>query len=308
MTRTGNVIVATCVVAAAFGARRARAADPTTADCLRASESSLALRRQHRLLDARAELLICSSPSCPADVRAECVRRVADGNNAIPTIVFEAKDVDGNDLSVVKVTMDGKVLAEQLEGTPLSIDPGVHAFTFQTSGRPVVHKQFVIREGEKDRRERIAFAAIPTAIRTAPIAPVAAEPRTSISESSSSDWGTRKKVGLALGVAALGGLATGVTFGLIYDSRAGAFNDSGCGTSVPENGPPGCQARRDSVRSAEYVFVAGYASAAVLGGLGAYLFFTAPTEGASKADLASRAFSLRCLPVGGTGVSCGGRF
>jgi hypothetical protein len=82
------------------------------------------------------------------------------------------------------------------------------------------------------------------------------------------------------------------------------------------NGPPGCQGRRDSVQTVQTLFIAGYASAVVLGGLGAYLFFGAPAEqgaggtSGSALGVASRArsFSLRRLPSGAAGVACGGTF
>jgi hypothetical protein len=51
------------------------------------------------------------------------LRRVDEINAAIPTVIFEAKDGAGGDLSAVRVTMDGEVLAERLEGTALSINP-----------------------------------------------------------------------------------------------------------------------------------------------------------------------------------------
>jgi hypothetical protein len=312
-----GILLLVVVVASLVACRPARAADPTTADCLAATEHSFALRNQHKLRDARAELLICSAPSCPADIRAECLRRVADTNVAIPTIVFEAKDASGNDLSVVKVSMDGQTLAEQLEGPALSIDPGVHVFTFETPGQPVVQKRFVIREGEKDRRERITIGAVAVGASAAPSTETAstessvilkAEPATVQSQADSTSWGAQKDVGVVLGAAGVAGLATGVIFSLVYDSRAQAFNDNGCFTELPMNGPSGCQSRRDSVKSAEYVLVAGYASAAVLGGVGAYLFFTAPAETAPKVSLRSGFSSLRCLPSGDVGVLCGGRF
>jgi hypothetical protein len=151
----------------------ARAADPTISDCLGANESSIALRSQQKLRAARAQLLVCASAACPADVRNECTRRFGEVNAAMPTIVFDAKDVTGRDLSAVKVSMDGQVLAERLAGNALSIDPGEHTFTFEVAGQPKVEKQFVINEGEKARRERITFSATPTPT-PAPVAPTAA--------------------------------------------------------------------------------------------------------------------------------------
>ena len=135
----------------------ARAADPTTADCLAASEASFKSGNDHKLRAERAQLLICASPNCPADIRKECARRVDEVNAAIPTIIFEAKGASGADLSAVKVTMDGEVLAERLEGSALSIDPGEHTFVFETAGQPSLTKQFVIGEAQKERREAISF-------------------------------------------------------------------------------------------------------------------------------------------------------
>jgi hypothetical protein len=138
-------------------ARSARAADPTTLDCLTANESSLTLRSHLDLRATRSELLICSMASCPADIRNECIRRMGEVNVAIPTIVFQAMDAAGHNLIAVTVKMDGALLAERLEGTALSIDPGQHTFTFEVAGQPVIQQQLLIFEGEKDRRERITF-------------------------------------------------------------------------------------------------------------------------------------------------------
>ena len=141
------------------GAAVARAASPTTAECLAATEQSLTLRNEHKLTAARARLLVCAERSCPDDIRNECIRRVSEVNAAIPTIVFEAKDAAGNDLAAVKVTMDGGALADRLDGDALAVDPGEHAFTFASVGQPDVRKSFVIRQGDKDRRERVTFVA-----------------------------------------------------------------------------------------------------------------------------------------------------
>src|SRR5579864_2251399 len=108
--------------------RSARAEGPTVADCLASSDASLKLGREHRLREERAQLLICAATDCPVVIRNECIRRVDEVNAAIPTLIFEAKDAAGNDLSAVKVTMDGEVLAQSLDGTALSIDPGLHTF------------------------------------------------------------------------------------------------------------------------------------------------------------------------------------
>jgi hypothetical protein len=149
----------------------ASAANPKTAECLAASESSADLRITNKLREAQEKLRICAAASCPSEIRNECVRRQTEVAAATPTVVFEAKDASGNDLVAVKVTMDGQVLATKLEGSALSVDPGDHAFTFETEGQPAVQKSFVLREGEKDRRERIVIGNLPKP--AAPVTPAA---------------------------------------------------------------------------------------------------------------------------------------
>ena len=86
--------------------RPVRAADPRIAECLAASEASLQSGAQHLLRTERNQLLVCSAASCPGDVRRECSRRVEEVNASIPTLIFEARDAAGQDLSAVKVTLD----------------------------------------------------------------------------------------------------------------------------------------------------------------------------------------------------------
>lgn len=217
--------IATLVlVNSVFLGGRAKAADPTTADCLAASDASLKAGNEHKLRAERGQLLICAATSCPADIRNECLRRVDEVNAAIPTVIFETKDAAGNDLSAVKVTIDGELLVDRLEGTALSIDPGEHTFLFEASGMVPVTKQFVIREAQKDRREAITFSMATGALSAAPvpstaqaiqsfatIAPAAPEPAHRL--------GAQKIVALVAGGIGVVGLGVGSAFGLIASSK-----------------------------------------------------------------------------------------
>lgn len=94
---------------------RALAADPSVAECLSASNTSAQLRIDHKLRQARERLRTCVSQNCPAEIRAECTKRMDQVTLEIPTIVFEVKDGGGQELSAVKVTMDDEVVADHLE-------------------------------------------------------------------------------------------------------------------------------------------------------------------------------------------------
>src|SRR5258708_22833506 len=81
---------------------RADAANPTTAECLSAADSSLQLRGEHKLLAARAQVLICASTSCPAAIQTVCLARVDQTDAALPTLVFASQAAAANDLPTAR--------------------------------------------------------------------------------------------------------------------------------------------------------------------------------------------------------------
>jgi hypothetical protein len=205
MTRMAAIFI---VSAVALFAPFATAADPTTADCLTASNASIRLRKDHHLRDAREQLLVCATMTCPAEVRDECERRLVAVNAAIPTIVFVAKDAAGNDLSSVTVRMDGKPLLDSLDGTPSSLDPGAHSFAFETAGQAPVIKAFVVQEGEKDRRERIVFGA----------AVATDAPPVSVTANASTGMSTPRVLGLLSGGVGLAAIGVGAAFAVLANA------------------------------------------------------------------------------------------
>jgi hypothetical protein len=252
-----------------LGATSSHAADPTTADCLAASEATIKLRSEHKLRAAREQLLICSSPACPADIRKECSSRVDAVSSQIPTILFEAKDGSGNDLAGVTVTMDGAPLAQRLEGTALSLDPGEHTFRFEATGQTPVDRVLVIEEGQKDRRERVVFVA------PAPLEGVKAPPTDVTAEVQAHPITPQRIAAIASGgVGVLGGIL-GTAFGVSASSKwSGAQSE--CGKScAPTNPAVGerSSAVTDATLSTVFFVTAGVGLAT-----GAILWFTAPRE------------------------------
>jgi len=194
----------------------ARGADPTIAECLAASDASLRSGNEHRLRAERSQLVICAAVSCPAEVRRECIRRVDEVNLAMPSIIFEARDPAGNDLTAVRVTADGEILADRLDGLAISLDPGPHNFTFETAGQFAVQKRFIIREGQKERRELIVLGPPGLPPRRAPWQP---SPLSLPAVEGHSGSGVQKGfaiTALVVGVAALG---TGGVLGAVAWSK-----------------------------------------------------------------------------------------
>ena len=249
-------------------ARPALAADPLAADCLASSAASLTLDTQHRLRAELAELLSCASAGCPPEIRQECVRRVDDVNAAIPTIIFEAKDEAGNDLSAVKVSMDGESLSDRLEGIALPVDPGSHLFTFEAAGRSQVRRRLVIREGEKRRLETIRLTSPSepgrSALSAPPVdrSPSGAPPVGLAVRKASSSSNVLAIVSASMGVA---GLGVGAAFGLQAISKR---NDARkiCPDVCPDQG--GVDMWHDAKRAATLSTIAfAIGGAGVAGGV-----------------------------------------
>jgi len=191
-------------------------ADMTKAQCIEANTNGQELRREGKMSAAREQLRQCADASCPSIVRDDCTKRLDDLERAQPTIIFEAKDGAGNDLGAVKVTVDGLPLADRLAGTPLAVDPGEHTFTFETAGQPTSQKKLVLREGEKDRRERITLGAAGTPAGSPQGA--GAQPYTPPAETASG-LGTQKVLAIVAGGAGVVGVGLGTAFGLIAISK-----------------------------------------------------------------------------------------
>jgi hypothetical protein len=136
-------------------AAQARAGDETNA-CVASYERSQVLRRDHKLGRAREELRSCARATCPALVRNDCITWLDQVQAAFPSLTIRAVK-DGNDVAKVKVIEDNEVVATQLDGSALEVEPGEHAFRFETEGAPPVTMTIVVRERERDRVVPVTF-------------------------------------------------------------------------------------------------------------------------------------------------------
>lgn len=279
MTARAGVSLAVLLVASSGAA-----AGPTAQECISANELAIKARGEARLLDARDKLLACASLSCPGEIRAECERRLADLNAAIPTIVFEVRDAAGNDLVGVRVSMDGKPLVARLDGTAIPLDPGVHAFRFEMDGRAPVEKSLTIHEGEKARREPVVLgtttqASVPPAL-VPGVEPPASSPL--------------RTVGWIVGGVGVAGLVAGAVTGALAIGDKGQASCDGHGYNC-QAGPLSDAKTMAGISSG--TFIAG----SVLTALGVGMILFAPT-GAARAEVKAT------TGPGTLGLSVGGAF
>jgi hypothetical protein len=129
--------------------------------CLASYERSQELRRQGGLKAAKDQFAICARPTCPKALSGDCTRWLEEVNNTIPTVVVEGRDTSGGETVSVKVSVDGQVVAERLDGRSIEVDPGMHTFRYDYGGKTLEEK-LVIREGERNRKVTANFAPAPT--------------------------------------------------------------------------------------------------------------------------------------------------
>jgi hypothetical protein len=267
----------------------------TKDQCVDANARAQDQRRAGKLSLAKEQLRTCADPSCPDIVRSDCIRRLDDLQSAQPSLVFDVKDAAGADVVDVEVTVDGQPLAHRLDGSPVEVDPGVHAFIFQVSGAPPAKLILVVKEGELRRHERVVLGA-PAAVlsQAGTAAPAAA-----------TGMGTQRILGLSFGGAGVVGVVVGSAFGLMASS-AWSSAKSACG------GNPGACTNVASGRAFHSTMETDGAvstSAFIVGGAllvaGGVLFFTAGHAEARSAATVSVAPSVG---PGAAGVLLGGAF
>ncbi len=259
--------------------------------CIAASEKALTLRKAGKLLDERKELSTCAASSCPDVVKASCQQRLGELNQSLPSIVFDIKDAAGRDLANVRLGVDGAPYTDKLGGAAIALDPGDHEFRFEVVDQTPVVRHFVLREGEKNRREPIVIGSAvaaatpppsprPTATPPPPTTPppaTTAPPATPpTAQPEASGGSSQKTIGIVVGVAGLGGIVLGSAFGAIASSK--------WSSSHSECPAPGCAqhaqavADHDSASSAATVSTIGFVAGGVALAAGAILFFTAPSS------------------------------
>ncbi len=130
---------------------------PDKMACIAADTDGQSLRITGNLLRARKRFAVCSATTCPGIVRDDCLQRVAELEAVQPTVVFTATNGVGRAVVAVRVSVDGDVVADRLDGRPIRVDPGDHVFVFEALGRLTTQMRLTLHEGDKDVRHAVVL-------------------------------------------------------------------------------------------------------------------------------------------------------
>lgn len=151
MTRGASVLALAIAIGASglVSSREASAQDATA--CVDAANAVAGLRKAKQLGEARSKLLVCAQEACDTIVRDDCKKWLAEVEAARPSLVFTVKDGNGADLTDVRITANGQPLADRLDGTAVSIDPGEYELSFEAKGVGAAKQRVLVVEGQKSR-------------------------------------------------------------------------------------------------------------------------------------------------------------
>ncbi|MGC4087490.1 MAG: hypothetical protein QM756_06290 [Polyangiaceae bacterium] len=298
----------TVLVTAGFGLLpAASAAADTPAEleqkriCADHHETAQVARNAGRMREALDAMQLCSQLGCPAAIREDCVQWFQETKRAVPSVVVTAQSGD-SDLFEVRVSIDGRLVTQHLDGKPLELDPGSHMFRFESAGFAPVEKQILIVPGEKLRTLAVTFdpptrSGTPTRLAAPAVSPAAAPTKKSTLPT---------MIYVAAGGALLGaaGFAGFGLWGL--DQRS----------SLQSRCEPVCSS--NDVSSVRTKFILADASLGVALAstvTAAILYFSRPVEapfGSAKAHAARAPFSLRAdidvNPTSSAGLRLRGEF
>jgi hypothetical protein len=150
--RARDVCAAAVVTSVAFACpSRADERPDDKKECLDSAERGQSQRDDGKYRDAHESFLACTRDVCPKILAQSCTRWLRDLDQDAPTIVFGAKDEEGNDVVDVKVSVDGESFATLLDGKPVLADAGEHVLRFERDGSVPVEQRVVLRAGERAR-------------------------------------------------------------------------------------------------------------------------------------------------------------
>ncbi|MEY4509467.1 MAG: hypothetical protein RLZZ450_1589 [Pseudomonadota bacterium] len=122
--------------------------------CINAHERAQVDRLEGRYLTARDKLLVCAQRECPRLVSTDCTTWLAELDATLPTVVFAVSDDTGRDLLEARVIVNGRLIANHVDGHAQPLDPGVYKVRFEADGYAPDEQTLSVRDGEKSRLAR----------------------------------------------------------------------------------------------------------------------------------------------------------
>jgi hypothetical protein len=262
--------------------------------CIPHHEKSQELKIAGKLVESKQELLACASDAaCPSVIQSECDQMLEALKPDIPSLVFAARDADGNDTIEVKVYSGDQLVMGKLQVKGYELDPGEYRFKFVAADGTAKEQSIVVREGEQNRRIFVDFQ------KEAPVTGTALPSSALPPPSNAGAW--KRPVGFTM----IGLGAVGIGVGSYFGLKAKSKNDDARPHCTTDNH---CDATGvdlvNQAKTSATISTIGFAAGVGLAALGTVFVVTAPSG--EPEDTAVR-FTPAVGP-GFAGAAVSGRF
>ena len=137
------------IVLSAAPARSERLSDERA--CITAFRKAKEHESSGKLQEAKDLLMSCAQAPCGSFLRQQCSSKYNQLESDTPSVVLIVTDASGAPRADVQVRMDGEVFVQQLDGRALTVDPGMHEFTFAADGVVFATQKIMIVQGQRNR-------------------------------------------------------------------------------------------------------------------------------------------------------------
>jgi hypothetical protein len=137
------------IVLSASPARSERLSDERA--CITAFRKAKEHETSGKLQEAKDLLMSCAQAPCGSFLRQQCSSKYNQLESDTPSVVLIVTDPSGAPRADVQVRMDGEVFTQQLDGRALTVDPGMHEFTFAADGVVFATQKIMIVQGQRNR-------------------------------------------------------------------------------------------------------------------------------------------------------------
>jgi len=144
----GAVALATLALSAA-PARAERLADERA--CVTAFKKAKEHEGAGKLQESKDQLMSCAQAPCSSFIRQQCSSKYNQLEADTPSVVLIVTDASGSPRGDITVRMDGEIFAQQLDGRALSVDPGMHEFSFAADNVVFATQKIMIVQGQRNR-------------------------------------------------------------------------------------------------------------------------------------------------------------
>jgi len=143
------VLCGAVIVLTATPARSERLGDERA--CVTAFKKAREHEQGGKLQEAKELLMSCAQAPCGGFLRQQCSSKYNQLESDTPSVVLIVTDAAGAPRADVQVRMDGDVFAPQLDGRALTVDPGMHEFSFSADGVVFATQKVMIVQGQRNR-------------------------------------------------------------------------------------------------------------------------------------------------------------